>query len=112
MGGAEVDHRAFLQQAWDVIDGQRSLEAMDYYFAPDYVRHAGDGDYTREEFRDLLAALYEAFPDLRWEIADSVAERNRVAYRWVSEGTHLGTYLGVPPTHKVIGASGITISRF
>lgn len=106
------DHRAFLIEAWNVIDGERRLEAMEEYFAPNYVRHAEDGTYSREEFRDLLASLYEAVPDLRYAILDSVAELDRVAYRWTSEGTHLGTYLGIPATHKRITAGGITISRF
>jgi steroid delta-isomerase-like uncharacterized protein len=106
------DHRAFLIEAWNLIDGQRRLDAIEEYFAPDFVRHAGDGTYSRDEFRDLLATLYGAVPDLKWAIVDSVAEGDRVAYRWTSEGTHLGTYLGVPATHRRIAANGITISRF
>ncbi|MFC7766345.1 ester cyclase [Leucobacter soli] len=70
------------------------------------------GDQTLEDFKRILNGLHSGFPDLRSEVVDIVEEGDRVAYRWVSTGTHLGDYLGAPPTGRTVTASGITISRF
>jgi predicted ester cyclase len=31
--------------------------------------------------------------------------------RWAWQGTHRGTWLGVPPTGKVINGTGVSLSR-
>ena len=81
-------------------------------FTDDYVRHSGDGDHSREDFLAILLALRQAVPDLTFTIESTIAQADRVAYRWASEGTHHAPYLGVPATERHIRASGITVSRF
>lgn len=109
---ATMGHRDTLIAAWTEIEDEGHADAIERFFADDYVRHSSDGTYTRDEFRDVLKALHDGFPDMKFSFADSVEDGDRVAYRWESVGTHLGTYMGVPPTHKRITATGITISRF
>jgi len=87
------------------------LDAVNEYFSATYVRHSSEGDYDRTGFREIIQTLIEGFPDLSTQTVITVAEGNLVAYRWISTGTHLGTYLGVPPTHRTVTATGITISR-
>lgn len=108
---ANRDARELIAETWRVLDGERRLDAMERYFADDYVRHSSEGDYTRDGFRDVLAALHAGFPDLVSTIEDTVVEGDRIAYRWRSEGTHLGEYMGVPATGKRVTAAGIAISR-
>jgi predicted ester cyclase len=45
-------------------------------------------------------------------LSEIVAEGDLVAWRWVGAGTHEHSYMGVPATHKRVGAEGLTISRF
>ncbi|MEA2270195.1 MAG: hypothetical protein QOC64_2805 [Solirubrobacteraceae bacterium] len=104
-------NREHLVEAWKAIDTDRRLDALEEYFAPDYVRHSSEGDYDLAEYRRLLSSLHTAFPDLSGTLSEMTAEGDRVAYRWVSVGTHQSSYMGVPPTHKRITATGITISR-
>jgi steroid delta-isomerase-like uncharacterized protein len=104
-------NRRLIRQLWDATDSRKDPAAVERFLAPGYVRHSSEGDYTGEDFARLLAELYRGFPDLSSDVADIVAEGDRVAFRWVSVGTHLETYMGVPATHKRITATGITISR-
>jgi steroid delta-isomerase-like uncharacterized protein len=106
------DLREALVEAWRILDGEKRLEAMPEFFAEDFVRHSSEGDYSREQFAAVVAALHAGFPDLEARIEDTVVDGDKVAYRWVSDGTHLGEYLGVPPTNRRVRATGITISRF
>lgn len=107
-----MNRKRQLVELWSRVDNARDPEAMDGLFAPHYVRHGGTQDLSRDEFKRTLAALHAGFPDLRSEVVNIVEEGDQVAYRWVSTGTHLGTYLGAPPTGRRVTASGITISRF
>jgi steroid delta-isomerase-like uncharacterized protein len=104
-------YREILLGGWKAVySGDWSI--MDLLFSEDYVHHSDDGDLSREEFKDLTAAFNSAFPDVRFEIEDTLEEGMKVCYRWRATGTHLGPYLGVPPTNKPMVTSGITISRF
>jgi steroid delta-isomerase-like uncharacterized protein len=105
-------NRGTILALWDATDRLKDPAAVDRFLAPNYVRHSSEGDYSREDFARMLADLYRGFPDLSSSVADLIADGDRVAFRWVSVGTHLDTYMGVPATHKRITASGITISRF
>lgn len=99
-------------QIWREVENEGQLDAMDRHFAADYVRHSEEGSASREEFKQIISDLHVGFPDLEFEVLDVVEEGNKAAYRWRSTGTHDGPYLGVPPTHRRVTATGITISRF
>jgi steroid delta-isomerase-like uncharacterized protein len=106
----EANREAVLD-LWHLIDADRDLGAIDRFLASSFMRHTSEGDYSREQWRDALADLYAGFPDLETTIEDILAEGDKVAYRWLSVGTHLGAYMGVPATRKRVTARGITISR-
>jgi predicted ester cyclase len=81
--------------------------------------HTGDLDAAGDLFATELAeaARQEAadfrrgFPDVVSTIEDLVAEGDRVAARWTARATHLGGYLGVPPTGKEVEFTGISMYR-
>jgi steroid delta-isomerase-like uncharacterized protein len=104
-------NRQVVLEAWGALDSGRDASVMSSFFADGYIRHSGEGDYSLDEFAAVLNDLYAAFPDLSTDFPQVVAAGDKVAWRWVSLGTHLGPYMGVPPTHKRVTASGITISR-
>jgi steroid delta-isomerase-like uncharacterized protein len=104
-------NRRLVLEAWNMISGEKRLEAFEDYFADDYVRHGEAGDYSRAQLREIMVDIQQAFPDLIVSIVDVVADADRVAYRWESAGTHAGTYMGVPATNKRIAAEGMNIVR-
>jgi predicted ester cyclase len=106
-----MTHRQRLEEIWVALDRGR-VDVMQNYFAADYVRHSDEGDLSREGFAEGLAALHAGFPDLESAIEDVISGPDRAAWRWSARGTHDGIYMGVPPTHRRVAFSGITISRF
>jgi hypothetical protein len=61
--------------------------------------------------KQLILAYRTAFPDLKLTLEDIFAEGEMVAFRWSARGTHLGDWLGIPPTANHVTATGITIFR-
>ena len=60
-------------------------------------------------FRQVIARLRGAFPDIHYTIDDVVAEGDAVAIRWHWTGTHDGPFRGVPPTHRRVTNTGNAI---
>jgi steroid delta-isomerase-like uncharacterized protein len=67
---------------------------------------SGTGNYKQH-----IQTCRTAFPDLKFTIEDTIAERNEVVLHWKAHGTHRGPFLGMPPTEKSATVSGTSIHR-
>jgi steroid delta-isomerase-like uncharacterized protein len=101
--------REFLGEAW----GKGNMTAVDEFMAADYVEHPRPSNLPpgTEGLKQLIAAYRTAFPDLKVTLDDIFAEGEMVAFRWSVRGTHLGDWLGIPPTGNHVTATGITLFR-
>ncbi len=91
------------------------LEAMDEVVAADAVAHdPGNPQYTGgpESAKGIVSMYRSAFPDIRFEVEDQIAEGDMVATRWTGAGTHEGDLPNVPATGRHSTVSGITIDHF
>jgi predicted ester cyclase len=52
-----------------------------------------------------------AFPDLSFEVQETVTDGEWVAVRWTSTGTHEGELMGIEPTGKKTAVEGIELDR-
>jgi steroid delta-isomerase-like uncharacterized protein len=51
------------------------------------------------------------FPDLKFSVDDTIAERNEVVHHWTARGTHKAQFLGLAPTNRKAKISGTSIYR-
>ena len=95
--------QAYNAAEWDALRG---------LLAEDYVHHSGDAESHDVDFFVAGAmGLRAAFPDVRVEVRDMVAEEGRVAVRWVARATHTGSLFGEIATGRPIAIDGATIHR-
>jgi steroid delta-isomerase-like uncharacterized protein len=101
--------RTFFEEAW----GKGNVAAVDEFMADEYVEHPRPSTLPpgTEGLKQLIAAYRTAFPDLKMTLDDIFAEGEMVAFRWSVSGTHLGDWLGIPPTGNHVRATGITVFR-
>lgn len=91
-------------RVWEEAWNEGRLEVVDEALAPDAVdRHDLGGDDFRGHLKGTITEFRRAFPDLRADVEDIVAEGDRVAMRVSLTGTHRGPLFGVAPTGKPIG---------
>jgi steroid delta-isomerase-like uncharacterized protein len=107
------DNKALIREIIEEVWNKGNLAAVDRYFAPDYVDHTpfpGQGPGP-EGYRQVVATIREAFPDLHLTLGDILAEGDKVAFRYTMEGTHQGDFMGIPPTGKPFSVGGMIFAR-
>jgi steroid delta-isomerase-like uncharacterized protein len=65
-----------------------------------------------EDHKALVQTVREAFPDLKHEVYESIAEGDYVATRETLRGTHKGEFMGVPASGRNVEFSAICLWRF
>lgn len=96
------------QAAYDTHDA--AALAADY--APDCLVDSPTGGthQGRVAAQAVLQAIFDAFADLTVRPADSlVIDGSRVAQIVTIAGTHIGTFLGVPPTRRSFRFAGVFV---
>ena len=106
------ENKALVKRWFDEVWNRGSSDAVDMLMAPDAVVH-GLGEAMRgpSGFKRFHAAYREAFPDVRIEVKDMVAEGDKVAFRWTATATHRGASLGFAPTNRAVHFEGMGIIR-
>ncbi|MCG6499346.1 ester cyclase [Kitasatospora sp. A2-31] len=90
------------------------MSVIDDLVAPDYRDHdpSVDGDTVGPAaVKEMIEGYRRAF-DFTFDIRSQIAEGDQVCTRWIWRATHIGEYMGVPASHKIIESSGMTIWRF
>lgn len=65
-----------------------------------------------ESARKFYQGFHKAFPGVQISVDDLIAKRDMLICRFTVSGTHKGEFMGLPPTGKPFGVTGITILKF
>lgn len=104
----------FMESVWNRGDAA----AVDRFLADEYVIHSDPGDpwdgatLSREGFKERLAASRAPFPDLRFEISETIAAGDHVVIAWRMLGTQTQPMGAWPATGRIIDVHGMTIYYF
>jgi steroid delta-isomerase-like uncharacterized protein len=109
MQDKRIVHR-LIEEVWS----QGQFSVVDELVASDYIGHSPSADtetHGTEGYKQFFAMLRTAFPDVQFTLDHELAEGSYVVARWTARGTHLGNFMGMPPTGKGAAVSGTTIYR-
>ena len=88
----------------EVIE-QGNVETFNALVAEDFVNHSappGAPNGPESMINFFTQVLLPAFPDLKAEIYDQVAEGDKVTTRKAFHGTHTGELMGIPASNKKV----------
>jgi steroid delta-isomerase-like uncharacterized protein len=107
--------RALVRRFTDeVLNGHDLDNALTELVAEDFLEQnplPGQGP-GRAGLRDVLAGMNAAFPDIRWDVRDTLVEGDRVATLSFWSGTHQGQFMGIPPTGRTVTVEAWTLDRY
>src|ERR1700689_3695696 len=102
MTTTEHDYAAQARQAIEIVCSG-DVSRMEEFYSPDFVDHVNDMTFHGYDGgRESLAFYGTLFKDYSMGVEEQVTEGNRVASRWVLNGTYHG---------RAVTLRGITISR-
>ena len=107
------ESRAIVRRYLDVYE-RGNVDLLDELLSPDYVNHSPatpDLPTGPEGVKAVVSMFRSAMPDLVIVIEDTIAESDKVAVRYILEGTHEGELFGVPPTGRRLSIKSITVER-
>jgi steroid delta-isomerase-like uncharacterized protein len=95
--------------------GSGERDAQQRYYAADAQAHLHGilGPTGREEVAAFFTDLFDAFPDWRLAVVETVAEGDGVAVRWRARGTFAGpgTFMGFEPNGARVDLEGVDLVR-
>jgi predicted ester cyclase len=98
--------KRWFEELWSKPDLDVADEIVDPAYAPDWVQIDAKGpDQIKHEIRYFRSI----FPDLKYEIVDTVSQTDRVWVRYKGSGTHQGNGWGFEATGEQVEFEGVTI---
>jgi steroid delta-isomerase-like uncharacterized protein len=112
---ADANRRLFQRYFDDCANGG-DLDLADEIFASDYLHHDPANPDPRpvvgpQGVKDHLTSLMGAFPDLKFDVEETIADDDQIIVRWTARGTNTGDYFGMPATGKSIEITGMNTWR-
>ncbi len=107
------DNKTLIRDIIEEVWNKGNVEAVDRYFAPDYVdQDPLPGQAPGPEgYKQSVAAIRDAFPDLNLTLEHILSEGDQVAFHYTMRGTHQGPFMGIPPTGNPFSVSGMIFAR-
>jgi steroid delta-isomerase-like uncharacterized protein len=105
-------NKAVIARFYETALNAGDVTVLEQLASPDYEEHdpiPGQGT-GRDGLRDRVRMIVDAFGQ-RFTVEDVIAEGDRVVVRWTGSGTHVGEFMGIPPTGRPFTISGIDIYR-
>jgi steroid delta-isomerase-like uncharacterized protein len=110
-----VEENKELIRRYFALDAKQFREILtsgkDEFHSPQFVVHSPRGTASLADFMKGLDNWFSAFPDLKWNIDDIVAEGEKIVVRYSFGGTHCGTFMGVPASGKKIKVDSVYVYK-
>lgn len=105
----QVDAAVALRFFTDGYD-QGKLETADQIVAPAQVHHdpaVGDLPVGPAGIKGLWTAVRTGFPDIHYEVTNTIVDHENVLVQWRATGTQQGVLFGIPASNKAIAITGM-----
>jgi predicted ester cyclase len=111
MAGTDIREIARRLIVEDLNTGDPSAAAQIIHH--NFHDHTNPPDLQRglDGHNGIVKLFHDAFPDIRWDIDEMLADGDKVVLRLTMHGTQDGDFFGIPPTNREVTVSGTHIVR-
>ena len=107
-----ADNKAVVRRLYEEVWNKRKLEVIKELISPSHGLQGptiSGSSIGPEAYKHQVLRFLEGYPDLRWTIEDTIAEKDKVVACWTLSGTQEGDFMGVPATNRKVSVGGMTI---
>lgn len=103
-----------IKDAAEKLIGEGNLEVIPSYFAPDYLAHAENKEYSGLDFiKRFSKTLRTSIPDIKVLTVEILVENgDTVSWLRTLQGTHKKNMMGIPASNKKLTWNEMVVSRF
>jgi steroid delta-isomerase-like uncharacterized protein len=105
------DDKALFVTLMEEVFNRGNFDVADDLVAEDFYNHEAPDSPGPEGFKASAVWLRSAFPDYHAELHEFIADGDLVAARLIVTGTHLGDFMGLPPTGRSFSVQHIHMYR-
>ena len=104
---------SLIRRLFDDAFNRGKLAILEELLTPDSITHLQTSGFpnNRTGFKQLIASLRLAFPDLHCTVEDEISEGEKLASHWTMRGTHKGFFMGSQPTGRLINVQGLIFAH-
>ncbi|MBS2030864.1 MAG: ester cyclase [Deltaproteobacteria bacterium] len=103
------DVKQHARRVFDELWNQGKIDAIDQIVDASYQGYQPIvGGLNRDGLKQAVGLFRKAFPDLRFEIKDLIAEGDKVLVRWNAAGTFKNPFMGIAPNGNLSSVDGLT----
>jgi steroid delta-isomerase-like uncharacterized protein len=113
-GPMSEQNKTLARRFYDEVMNKKNLNAIDELGSPDFVDHSAMPGQAPglKGVKESTEMFLKAFPDMKMNVEEIIAEKDIVAARVSGTGTHKGEFMGAPATGKRVSFHGIDMIRF
>jgi predicted ester cyclase len=100
-------NKAVVRNLYEHSLNKRNMELLQDLVSDNYVGIRGEKGVGA--FKEPVAVLIKALPDVQWNIQEIISEGNKVFVRWKLRGTHTGQFQHIAATHKIVSNDGMAV---
>ena len=110
---SKIENKLQIQRYIDAIINTGNVENIAQFISPDYIEVYEGKRYPLgiKGAKEHILGVRQTYPDLTLTVEQQIGEGEWVATTIVARGTHIGVWLGMKPTRKVLTYSGVNIDR-
>jgi steroid delta-isomerase-like uncharacterized protein len=105
------ENKKLVKTLCETIFQKHDFSKLDEIMRDDYIQHNEDTPQGKAGFKQFFEQMFKAMPDFSYTIKKIVAEGDTVMMYSTTTATHLGEWLGNPPTGNTLNFDVVDIFR-
>jgi predicted ester cyclase len=108
-----MDSKMLIKEFYEKIVSNNLIDEIEKYVAVDCTVRIGENPIPvgLEGMKQHVVDVRKTYPDLKIRIIRQYIDRDYVISEIITEGTHLGEWLGIKPSGKKLVFTGVNIDR-
>ena len=105
--------KQLVRQFYEVIFSQGLMEQVSDYIATDATMRVGETVHPMgvDGMKAHIQAVRATYPDFVMQVTRQYCDGDYVISEVIATGTHLGEFMGIAPTGKVLKFTGVDIDK-
>lgn len=111
------DHEAVIERYYEELFNEGDLDVADEILASEIAYHgprsfSPQNLHKPEHVKAFVKRYHAAFPDINYHVEEIFGDGEKVAVRWVAEGTHTEELFGIEGTGEKFNDEGLNVFHF